>query len=192
MYLVNPMNPLNKTGRLLSQVPQLTRDAPYRVDVSWDYVEPCLARWAEMLGGEGRGGLDLDPDFQRGHVWDEARRVAYVEYVLRGGKSSRELHWNCPGWMNDFRGPMVLVDGKQRLEAVRRFMRGELGVFGGHPIGDWDDGDRHFLRHSFSFHVNSLPTRAATLRWYLELNEGGVAHDPAELARVRALLAAER
>lgn len=39
--------------------------------------------------------------------------------------------------------------------------------------------------------VNELRTRAEVLRWYLQLNSGGVVHTEEELARVRALLEAE-
>ena len=39
--------------------------------------------------------------------------------------------------------------------------------------------------------INTLPTRAAVLQWYLEMNAGGTPHADAEIERVRGLLAAE-
>jgi len=108
-----------------SDIPQFPR-AHYQVNVSWEYLEETV-EWYLALE---LAPLDLNPDFQRAHVWTEAQQRAYVEYVLRGGEVGRTLTFNCPGWMNDFRGPYVIVDGKQRLEAARKFVRGELKVFG--------------------------------------------------------------
>ena len=85
---------------------------------------------------------------------------------------------------------MQLVDGLQRLTAVRRFMAGELAVFGGHRLADIED-PRYLRRVNLRFYVNALRTRADVLRWYLELNAGQVAHAPEELARVAGLLRAE-
>jgi len=59
--------------------------------------------------------FEICPDFQRGHVWDDAKSIAYVEFCLKGGVSARTLFFNCPGWQN--KGPMQLVDGLQRLTA---------------------------------------------------------------------------
>ena len=50
-------------------IPQFP-SASYSVHVPWSYTERYLVSLAE-----GRGGLDLDPDFQRAHVWTEALRV---------------------------------------------------------------------------------------------------------------------
>jgi hypothetical protein len=89
---------------------------------------------------------------------------------------------------------MVLVDGKQRLTAVRRFIADELLVFGGQRLSEFAD-NAQFLRSlgsGLKFHVNHLPTRAAVLTWYLELNTGGTPHAEDEIARVRALLAQEQ
>ena len=61
-----------------SEIPQLTRTAAYKVNSSWKYLED----WLEDL--RRRGELDLNPDFQRGHVWTEQQQIRYVEFVLRG------------------------------------------------------------------------------------------------------------
>ena len=84
----------------------------------------------------------------------------------------------------------VLVDGKQRIESVRMFMRDELPVFGGHVASDFDYLDT--LTCHFKWHVNELATRAEVLKWYLDLNSGGVVHTDDELDRVRGLLEAEK
>lgn len=156
-------------------------DANYSTMVRLVDLEDQLDRWRENYR------LDICPDFQRGHVWDESRQVAYVEHLLRGGRGSEVLRLNCPGWMGSFVGPMQLVDGLQRLTACRRFLADEIPAFG-FRFSEYEDRP---LRVDLLFSINTLPTRALVLRWYLELNSGGVVHTEEELLRVQRLLAAE-
>ena len=41
--------------------------------------------------------LDIDPDFQRIHVWTRHQQSAFIEHVLRGGRNTI-IRWNYPGW----------------------------------------------------------------------------------------------
>jgi hypothetical protein len=165
-------------------IQQFTQSARYCVDVGWDYLLDQLAHYHE-------DGLDLNPDFQRAHVWTKRQQVAYVEFVLRGGHSSRDIQTNCPHWQSGSReGPFVLVDGKQRLAAAVAFLQNELPVFGGYLYRDFTDR-LTMAGPGFRWHVNDLETRAEVLQWYLDLNAGGVVHTDAELTRVRKLLEAE-
>ena len=165
-------------------IPQYTNQGHYRVDVALDYVERNLSRWVEDMG------LDINPDFQRGHVWDELRQVAFVEHLLRGGVGSNEIRFNHPGWMGSFKGQFILVDGLQRLTAVRRFLNGEIAVLGGY-ISDYEDHS-YLARINLSFRVNNLPTRAEVLEWYLEINTGGIVHTDDEIEKVQSLLNQEK
>lgn len=163
-------------------VPKFTRGATYGVDIAWHYLEEHLARQME-------DEFDADPDFQRAHVWTEQQQIRYVEYKLRGGAGARDIYTNCPGWNHGRVGNYVLVDGKQRLTAVLRFLRNEIPVFGAYRL-EFTDPLRH--HHSFRWWVNDLETRAEVLQWYLDFNTGGVVHTAEEIERVRALLAAEK
>lgn len=139
---------------------------------------------------KGIAVLDLNPDFQRGHVWTREQQSAYVEYILRGGMSGRELYFNCVGWQGNYKGPFVIVDGKQRLEAVRKFLRNEIPICGGYYYKDIEG--KLPTTAQFIICVNSLPTRDKVLKWYLEMNSGGTPHTPEELARVKTLLEKEK
>lgn len=156
----------------------------YKVDISFRYLESTLA----ALFGED---LDLEPDFQRGHVWTDAQRAAYVEYVLAGGPGGRTLYFACEGWNKAARDArkVVVVDGKQRLEAVRRFLRGDLRVRD-KPFAEWTGVLRMTGGASFEICIADVD-RTATLRWYLALNRGGTPHTDAEISRVEDLLAEE-
>jgi hypothetical protein len=165
-----------------ADIPQITR-AHYRINVSWPYLEEQLAHFAET-------GLELEPDFQRAHVWTEEQQIRYVEWVLRNGKSGREILWNCPGWQRNYDGPVVLVDGLQRITAARKFMNNEIPVFGSY-CAEYTDR-LHMIRADFIFYVNDLTTRAEVLQWYLDINSGGTAHTSNELDKVRELLKKEK
>jgi hypothetical protein len=168
-------------------IPQFPR-AYYEVDVAWRYLEDHLKSWADDHGGK-MGGLNLDPDFQRTHVWTREQQVAYVEYQLRGGEVGRNVIFNSPDWDRGYERPTELVDGKQRLEAVRAFMRDEFPVFG-HLCSEHEDKLSSDFR--FKFRVCKLESREEILQLYLNINAGGTPHTQDELDRVRALLEAER
>lgn len=166
-----------------SEIPPLTRHADYRVNVPWEYVEKTLESYNET------GMLQLDPPFQRAHVWNDEQRSRYVEYILRGGQSSRDIYFNQSDWMGKFQAPMFLVDGKQRLYAIRLFLNNDLPAFGSY-LSDFED--RLPLAAQLVFHVNTLPDYRSVLRWYIDLNAGGVAHTTEEIAIVRDMLAKEQ
>jgi hypothetical protein len=172
----------------LRDIPQLIPGGSYNVNVPWHSLERFLAGWIEQ-------GLDIDPEFQRGHVWDEAKQIAYVEFVLRGGRSSRTILFNNPNWhitqVPDEDEHFVLVDGKQRLEAVRRFVGNQLPAFG-RLLMEYADELPPMCGPDFVFSMNTLRTKAEVLEWYLQLNSGGVVHTEAELKRVRKLLECEQ
>ena len=165
------------------KIPQLTRPANYKIDVSWRYLLKHLEGWEERYMDTG---LDMDPDFQRGHVWTLEQRRSYVEFMLRGGTGSNIIYFNHPDWMN-FRieAPITLVDGKQRVTSAKLFLRDQLPVFGGWVFSDFED--EMAWQVGFIFCVNNLKTREEVIRWYLEMNYSGTPHSKEELERVRLL-----
>lgn len=164
----------------------------YTVHSSWEYIEETLKSW-DTRDIPGSLGLNLDPDFQRGHVWTEQKQIEYVEYCLRGGESSRNLIFNHPNWSGNYKGEMVLVDGKQRLEAVKKFLRNELPIFNGHKLNDFENPRKVLRSHNAHFivSVHKLPTRKDVLEFYLKLNSGGVVHTKEEIEKVRKMLEEE-
>ena len=167
-----------------ADIPQVIRCSDgFHVD--FDEIEAILDRWDRSYG------LDMDPDFQRGHVWTEQQQSKFIEFILRGGQAPVIL-FNSPAFggqrvIGDLPEELVLVDGKQRLTAINDFKEGLIPAFG-HYIGDFEDADLMFRKVSIRFSVNKLQTRKELLTWYLELNEGHIAHAPEELERVRKLL----
>ena len=164
-------------------IPKLTKDGSYRVNMSWQDVGQTLNKWATAYN------LNLNPDFQRAHVWDEEKQIRYIEFRLRGGNSGRDILFNNAEWGSKTQKNMVLVDGKQRLEALRRFINNEIKVFDSF-YQEYTDSSS-LVNIDFIFAVNDLPTRADVLRWYIEINAGMVAHTKEEIKKVQELLEQE-
>ena len=164
----------------LKDIPQFIGDGNYSIDVSFADIPKNIERYIEDYD------LILNPDFQRGHVWTPDQEREYVEFVLRGGRTSRDFYFNHPGWMGNFKGEFVCVDGKQRIKAIQRFLNDEIAVFG-QRYSDYGEKTR-VLSHDMIVHVNNLQTRAEVLQWYIEMNTGGTPHSEQEIDRVRSLL----
>ena len=75
----------------------------------------------DRAGGEPK--FDLDAPYQRALVWDDERRVNLVRSLLLGIPQGA-ITLNDRG---DF-GPMVVIDGKQRISAYRSFWNSEFAV----------------------------------------------------------------
>jgi len=137
-------------------------------------------------------GLQMCPDFQRGHVWTETQQSRYVEYILRGGKTARVIYFNHTQWGQGGGkkqgAEFVCVDGLQRITAVTRFVNNEIKCFG-HYFKEFEGCIRNI--HTLRFNINNLPTKAAVLQWYLEINDTGTPHAATELKRVKELLKKE-
>lgn len=173
-----------------SDIPQLTTPAHYRVNQSWYNMEEALNDYMTRK----LCPLDINPEFQRGHVWTEEQQRKYVEYKLQGGEGANIISFNCIGWMNSFKGPFVLVDGKQRLAAVLKFKRNELFIFKGLYYKTEGYLYRHFsdrlgsLDPDFIFCVNNLKSMKDVYRWYVEMNCGGTPHTEDEINKVRKMI----
>lgn len=159
-------------------IPQFPR-ACYEIHVNWKSLE-------FQLESEIANGLQIDPEFQRCHVWTEAQRIAYLEYCLMGGEVGRNITIACTNWSQIPTPSYVLVDGKQRIETVRRFLRGEIPVFG-HRLDEYT-GELRIVQSRFVWRVVECKTPEDILRLYLNINGGGTPHTQDELDRVRVML----
>jgi len=164
------------------KIPQFPH-CSYHINVPWTYLESRIEQDVVACN------LNLDPDFQRAHVWTTKQQIEYCEYILRNGTSGKELYFNCAGWMSNYEGPYVIVDGKQRLNAVRRFMSGKIRVFGSFIQEYTNEPD--MLTANFSWNIAALKTRREVLEWYINFNSGGTVHTIEEINRVKDLLEKE-
>lgn len=153
--------------------------ASYGTDVPFDYLAKQLTYFKTNYK------LLLDPDFQRDHVWSEDQQSRYIEFCLRGGTSARDIYFNGYGFSAGTGALLELVDGKQRITAVSKFMDNQIKAFGKF-LYEYTGKLPPLL--SLRFNINELKTRAEVLQWYIDINDGGVVHSQEEIQRVRELL----
>ena len=162
-------------------IPQFTSWGSYQTNMPLKYIKERIEEWIAE-------GLQLNPDFQRGHVWTEDQQISYIEFLLKGGQSARLIYFNHPNWMGNWKGDFVCVDGLQRLTAVMSFLGNKIKAFGCYYK---DFEGRMPTDIDLLFNVNNLKTKKEVLQWYLEMNSGGTVHTNEELNKVRGMLESE-
>lgn len=130
-------------------------------------------------GERGILGLVL-PAWQRPEVWDRRQQIRFVEGIFLGLGTgfyvTTAWDWDSAGARLPLAG--LLLDGQQRLGALRDFAAGVFPVFGTTRFADLSLADkrRRFLRVPFPS-VELSGTDEATLREiYDRLNFGGTPH----------------
>jgi uncharacterized protein with ParB-like and HNH nuclease domain len=167
-----------------ADIPSFTRDGSWQCDFDFAYLLQFIDEHIKSYD------LQLNPDFQRGHVWTEEQQIAWIEFFLRGGRTGRILYFNCPSWQgsvkdgdyNDF----VCVDGLQRITAIRKFMNGEIPAFGSY-ISEYED-EMSLMRNSIKVNINNLKTKKEVLQWYVDMNAGGTPHTNEEIERIKQMI----
>lgn len=174
----------------LAKIIRPLRTAQYEVDHEWTYFQRALDGFVRDYGS-----LELDPDFQRGHVWAPEQQQLFMENVLRGVVSSSGflVQFNCPNFeSDDFVGDLPLgvqcIDGLQRITAVMDFLAGKVRPFG-FTMDDLSGSSFSVKgRYRFRVAIHNFTWRADLLQHYLDLNTGGTPHSAEEIERVRKLL----
>lgn len=174
---------MNKIRRF-DDIPKFTADGSYQVDMD-------IRRIPEWIENEQKTmELQLNPDFQRGHVWTEEQQISWLEYFLRGGKSGNVVYFNCPSWHYEVKdgdyNDYVCVDGLQRLTAIQRFIGNEIKVFGSY-FKEFED-PRRANQYTLKLNVNDLKTKKEVLQWYVDMNSGGTPHTSDEIQRVKRMI----
>lgn len=136
--------------------------------------------------------LNLDPDYQRGHVWTDEQAARFVGHLIEGGATPMLIVNRDPTYNRHDE----VVDGKQRITACYRWYKGEIPaeLTDGRLVyrRDLDETGQRYIT-GMTGAVQEIGyvqlDRAGILRLYLRLNRGGTVHTDEEIARVRALLA---
>jgi hypothetical protein len=159
-----------------------------------------------------RGGLDLNPPYQRGSVWTTDQQRLLMKSFLLGVpvpalivNDRHQAGFRQPDGSEDWR--YAVVDGRQRIEAVIGWLSGRLDIPASwlpadHVVStvETDDGPYVFrsglseaerrrvstrmLVPVCTAHLTSLADEAAV---YLLVNRGGVEHTEADLSSARQL-----
>lgn len=172
----------------LSGVIRPLRAPQWKAHFHWANLEHELAEL-----GRHHGGLNLRPEFRRGRAWGREQQTRFIENVFRDAVApgSVAVLLNCPHWEhNGYAGELPreiqVLDGLQRLTAIRRFMAGELRPFG-LRLADFDGSSycptRICARFQVTVAVHTLQTHGELLECFLALN-GNTPHPARGIARV--------
>ena len=76
------------------------------------------------------GSLTLSPYFQRNLVWRDAHKRDFIDTILRGYPFPQIFLARGPIDVENMTSSQAVVDGQQRLNAIREFIEGKLDVDG--------------------------------------------------------------
>lgn len=133
-------------------------------------------------------GLQLNPDFHRGHVWTKNQQEKYIEFILCGGQSGRDFYFNKSANISKY----VCLDGLQRTTAFERFVNGEIMAFGQYydEFGFTKNiaGYNPLPEFKVNVFINNFENEGEILEWYIGMNAGGTPHTNDEIGRVKKML----
>lgn len=163
---------------------------------------------ADMVHSIVKGDVDLDPPYQRGHVWTATQRVALIRSITLGVPIAAIILNDRMGggWpINHDAGEPIyaVIDGKQRLSTLRLWFAGSLAVPAAwFPADEVDCADGDYLRYSgltrtaqrrwenravLATVTAQLRTLAAEAEVYGLVNGGGTPQTAADMARAAAV-----
>lgn len=176
----------------ITDIPQLITGGQWECNFDFRSLVRQIEKWCN--GEECNLPLQMNPDFQRGHIWTDEQQISFIEVVLRGGaQNARVIYLNDPSWRNGENSEykdFVCVDGLQRYTAIKRFINNEIKAYG-YYFNEFEDNQRLRGKLDMKINVNDLSTRKDVLEWYLQTNDGGTPHTREEINRVRELLKKE-
>ena len=133
------------------------------------------------------------PPWQRPPVWDVPRQRAFIEGIFLGFPPGAivtvEPDWTtgADGKAEVKPGSGWLIDGQQRVTAIRDFIESRLSIFDGLLYSDLPRAEqlRRFDRVVLTRIVLPSDTEEETLKaLYRRMNYGGVAHTQQDLDRL--------
>ncbi|MBU5442323.1 DUF262 domain-containing protein [Paenibacillus sp. MSJ-34] len=134
-------------------------------------------------------GVNFDPEYQRGYVWEPEDKVKLVESVFSNidiGKFAF-IQYDTKTWVKRGFGYEIL-DGKQRLRAIIDYYEDRFR-WRGKTFSELSPRDRnHFLNYPVIFAEPKGLSREQTLRYFILLNTVGKSMSQEQLDQVKALL----
>jgi hypothetical protein len=131
-------------------------------------------------------GVDMDPPYQRGLVWEEADKVKLIDSMFKIVDIGKFVFRKLP-FASD--APSYeIVDGKQRLNAIIEFMSDGFS-YQGKTWSQLSQSDRGFIdNYSVSYaQLAEALTDQEVMELFVRLNTGGRPVDPAHLEKVERM-----
>ena len=133
-------------------------------------------------------GVDMDPEYQRGYVWDDSDREYLIDSIFQNVDIGKFVfvHLDTREWMG--RGlSYEILDGKQRLTALKMFYENRF-AYKGKYFNDLSPMDRRaFMEHNISYADVHSASKKEIYQYFLKLNRGGRQMDKEHLKYVETL-----
>ena len=134
-------------------------------------------------------GIDFNPDYQRGYVWNEIDRELLLDSIFKNidiGKFVL-IHLSDDEWTERGFGYEIL-DGKQRLSTLIQFYANKI-TYKGKYYNDLSGMDkRAFTEHQVAIAEVRETDKKTVLKYFLMLNRTGKSMDESHLSEVEKML----
>lgn len=132
------------------------------------------------------GGIDFEPDYQRGNVWGHEDKLLLIESIMAKRDIGKFVVNNRP-WNDE--GPLQeIVDGKQRLSCIKEFYEDGF-KYKGKFYSELHYYDRiTFKNHSVSVAMLNEASREEILKTFLAVNITGKVQNFDHIEHVKELL----
>lgn len=140
--------------------------------------------------------VELNPEFQRGHVWTLEQQITFIEDFVAGKLPEHIKRVLFNSIYDDentadeqVRGKMLCIDGLQRLTACLDFINGKFNIYNGrvnyqHLL---ETGVIHRAKYLLSFDFYEIKSYKELLQLYIDLNSRGTVHSADEIERVQQM-----
>jgi len=133
-----------------------------------------------------RFGLDLNPDYQRGNVWELNDKILLIDSIFKNIDIGKFTIIKRPFKENE--QSYEILDGKQRMITLLEFFEGKF-KYKGLEFSElnWID-QNHFENYNLSYAEASPMSHEQKYRYFLNLNVTGKPVDPEHIKHVKNLL----
>lgn len=134
-------------------------------------------------------GVDFNPDYQRGNVWDLSDRIALIDSIFNNNEIGRFCFNKLP-FVSGGR-TLEIVDGKQRLTTIINFVLSNFSYQGyyWHELNPYDR--RMFKNKIVQVAEIQKADKKKVYQYFLKMNVSGRPQNPKHIEYVKELLKKE-
>lgn len=134
-------------------------------------------------------GVDFEPEYQRGYVWELEDKIALIDSIFNNVEIGKFafIELNSKEWISR-KLQYEILDGKQRLSTLCEFYEGKF-EYKGYKFHELSHKDRyHFTDYSVSIAELGEATEKQVIEYFIKLNSHGKVMDKEHLEKVKQLI----
>lgn len=135
-------------------------------------------------------GINMDPDYQRGFVWDDTDRELLIDSIFNNIGIGTFVLARTPDYMYfDEHFGYEIIDGKQRLSTIISFYENRFPYRGKFFNDLSTDDQRFFLRTDIQIAKISQYNKSEILKYFIILNKTGKKMDLDHIKKIEKIVA---